>query len=121
MKVLLCEGDPTVALDLWWLLHEQGHHVCGIVRDGAKLLPKAEQTRPDLVMLAGEACDARSGLSLGDTLARSGFAYVLVSRDATASSGRTVLRKPFTQACLATAMARAERAMQPLMGGAARP
>jgi CheY-like chemotaxis protein len=113
MKILICEQCATTALDLWWLLHEQGHSICGIARSTSDCLEKVAQKQPELVMVDDGLQDGLTGGSLVETLAMSGFPAVIVSwephRVAAGSSARAVLQKPFTEAALASAMARVER------------
>ena len=113
MRVLICEGNATIALDLWWLLHEQGHCVCGVARSTSDCLDKAVEKRPDLVMVDDHMEDSLTGIRLVETLAMSGFASVIVSREphrvASTSSARAVLPKPVCEAALASALARAGR------------
>ena len=113
MKVLICEENATVALDLWWLLHEQGHSVCGIVRSTSDCLEKVAQKEPDLVLVDDNLQHGLTGSSLVETLAMSGFPSVILAWEPHAvsptSSARAVLQKPFSEAALASAMARVER------------
>ncbi len=113
MKVLICEASATVAIHLWWLLHEQGHHVCGIARSTSDCLEKVVQKQPDLIMVDDQLREGLSGSSLVETLAMSGFPSVIVAWEphavSTTSSARAVLQKPFSQAALASVMARVGR------------
>jgi CheY-like chemotaxis protein len=111
MKVLICEENATVALDLWWLLHEQGHRVCGIARSTSDCLERVAQKEPDLVMVDNDLQDGLTGSSLVETLAMSGFPSVIVAWEphtVPPTSARAVLQKPFSEAALASAMARVE-------------
>lgn len=113
MKILICEDHPTTALDLWWLLHEQGHSICGIARTTTACLEKVVQSCPDLVMVDEDVADSLTGASLVATLAMSGLPSVLISGEphsaAGATTARAVLPKPFSEAALASVMARVDR------------
>jgi DNA-binding response OmpR family regulator len=110
MKILICEDDPTLMLDLWQLLHGQGHSVCGIARSTDDCMDTAATSRPDLVMVDEATQGGLSGASLVETLTCSGIPAVLLSADpqsrGSATSAGAVLGIPFTEAALASVMAR---------------
>jgi hypothetical protein len=41
MKILICEDNPIVAMDLGWMLQDMGHRVCGTASTSIKAM---EQT-----------------------------------------------------------------------------
>jgi DNA-binding response OmpR family regulator len=112
MKILICEESPTLALDLWWLLHEQGHSVCGIARSRLDGLEKVARSEPDLVMV-DEDFEGHRGRDLVEALSRSDVPAVIISEQpqwaAGSTSARAVLAKPFSEAALASVMARVDR------------
>jgi DNA-binding response OmpR family regulator len=112
MRVLICEESPTLALDLWWLLHEQGHSICGIARSRMDGLEKTARSDPDLVMV-DEDLEGRRGRDLVEALSRTDVPAVMISGDAKSAAGatsaRAVLPKPFTEGALTSVMARVER------------
>ena len=117
MKVLICEENAVIALDLCWLLHEQGHTVCAVVKNTTACLEKVAECRPDLVMVDDDLQDGLTGLSLVETLAMLGFPAMIISGEpqsvARTTSARAVLSKPFNDAHLASTMARVEQGSRP--------
>ena len=112
MKILICEESSTTALDLWWLLHELGHTVCGIAQTSLGALEKVARSQPDLVMV-DEDIDGGRGRDLVEALSRSGVPAVILSGDlpsvAWGTSAKAVLSKPFSEGSLTSVMARVER------------
>lgn len=113
MRVLICDYDASTVLDLWWLLHEQGHSICGVVRDADRCMEKVVQTRPDLVMVDQEMWDGSTGSHVASTLEQAGVLSVVLTDDPqtvpAVTPTKVVLKKPFSEALLATAMARVAR------------
>ena len=114
MKILICEESPTTALDLWWLLHELGHTVCGIAQTRLDGLEKVARTGPDLVMV-DEDIEGGQGRDLVEALSRSGIPAVILSGDlpsvAWVTSAKAVLPKPLSEGSLISVMARVERSL----------
>ena len=114
MKILICECSPAVALDLWCLLHEQGHSVCGIAHSTLDGLEKVARFQPDLVMV-DEDWEKGRGRDLVEALTRSEVASVLLSSDlpsaAWGTSAMAVLPKPFSQGALASVIRRLDRGL----------
>lgn len=113
MKIVICEENPTLALDLWQLLHQQGHCICGFAKSTTDCLEKVALTCPDLVVVDDEAREGLTGLSLVETLEMSGFPSVVISGEpqevVPRTSARAVLGKPLSEAAVAAAMAKASR------------
>ena len=116
MKVLICEADPTIVLDLWCLLHGQGHAICGMARSCSRCLETIARTRPDLVVVDVDVAEGEGSGHPGlvEVLAQLGIpSIVLASDDQTllppAASVQVVLKTPFNEAMLAIALAQVER------------
>lgn len=113
MRIVICEAGPTIALDLWQLLQDQGHSICGVARNTTDCLGRVAQSRPDLVMVDDDLREGLTGLSLVETLAMTGFPCVVISGRPRAamrrSSARGVLKKPVSGGPLAALMARVDR------------
>jgi CheY-like chemotaxis protein len=117
MKILICVANPVVALDLWWLLHQQGHLICGTARNSGQGLEKDARTHPDLVIVDLDLSDGATGFDLVERLERSGFPSMILAGDpqsvAPSTAARAVLRKPFSEGHLAMAMAKVARSAGP--------
>jgi AmiR/NasT family two-component response regulator len=114
MKVLICEADPTIVLDLWALLHVRGHAVCGVAQACRTCLERIALTRPDLVVVdAGLTDDRPASPGLVEVLDQLSIpSILLVSEDRplpVSATPQAVLRKPFSEAMLANALAQVER------------
>lgn len=122
MNVLIYEGNPTTAMDLWSLLHEEGHTVCGIARDPAKCMAKMARLQPDVVIVDDVLRSVAFGPDLVEDLARSGVPVVIVTdqpqSERSCSRAGAILRKPLTQVGLASAMARVARGGEVMRGRA---
>lgn len=111
LRVLVIEDEPIIATLLAEVLMELGHVVSGIAATEAEAILAANRCRPDLMIV-----DARlrqgSGVAAVTEVLKDGFIpHVFVSGDrlaATAlSPGAIVLQKPFQEADLVGAIARA--------------
>lgn len=113
MKILICEESPTLALDLWWLLHDQGHMICGIARTRLDGLEKVARFQPELVLVDEDLGGSRGGRDLVEALSRCDVPSVIITGDghsaARGTSARAVLPKPFSEADLVSAMAKVGR------------
>ncbi|WNJ93534.1 response regulator [Bosea sp. 685] len=111
LHVLVIEDEPVIATLLAEVLMELGHVVSGIAATEAEAIREATRCRPDLMIV-----DARlrqgSGLTAVAEILRDGFIpHVFVSGDrltkTSLSPEAIVLQKPFQEADLVRAIARA--------------
>src|SRR4029078_8091008 len=51
MRVLVCEDETIIRLDLCQLLESAGHQVVGEARDGAEAVRLARELEPDMVLM----------------------------------------------------------------------
>ena len=51
MRILVCEDETIIRLDLCRLLERQGFEVCGEARDGEEAVELARSLEPDLIVL----------------------------------------------------------------------
>lgn len=114
MNILIYEGNATTALDLWGLLHGQGHKVCGVVRDLGRCLDQLAESPPDLVILDDALRSVALGPDAAEAIARTGVPVLIVGGEgggdgAAEGASGPVLRRPFTDERLASVMARIGR------------
>lgn len=70
LRVLIAEDEYTSATLLEFLVEEEGHKVCGIVRHGAEVSKAVQQLRPDVVLMDVHLADNMSGISATRLLLR---------------------------------------------------
>ncbi|WP_248311297.1 response regulator [Bosea sp. ASV33] len=111
LRVLVIEDEPIIATLLAEVLTELGHVVSGIATTEAEAIREATRCRPDLMIV-----DARlrqgSGLTAVAEILEDGFIpHVFVSGDRLTKNSMSpeaiVLQKPFQEADLVRAIARA--------------
>jgi CheY-like chemotaxis protein len=49
-KILICEDEKIIALDLEKLLTNLGYKICAVVDTGKKLIESAAMTKPDIIL-----------------------------------------------------------------------
>ena len=110
MKVLICEDNALIALDLAEMVVSSGHRVEGTVDRATDCLEQCSRTRPDLVLSDLNLADGRTGLDLVEALADRGIPAVIVSSEANAvpptTSAKAVLEKPVHECDLTIALDR---------------
>jgi two-component system, response regulator PdtaR len=111
LNVLVVEDDAILADLLAELLAELGHSVCAIeaTQDGA--VAAAARHKPDLMIVDAQLRQG-GGLAAVETILRDGpLAHILVSGDIAkvlaVRPDAVALQKPYTEASLVAAMARA--------------
>lgn len=80
-RVLICEDDAVLALELEALVAESGATSCGIASSREEALELARLAQPDLVLLDLHLDDGRSGPALAEDFAGRGIRIVVVSGD----------------------------------------
>ncbi len=108
MRILLCEDNPLIAMDMQWVLSDLGHVVEGIVTTAKACRKRVVRQPPDLVFVDFNLADGRTGLGLVEDLTQMGLPSIIVSGEAKlvppTSSARAVLMKPFSDRQLAYAI-----------------
>ena len=79
MKVLICEDNFVVALDMQEQVREIGHEPLGFVTRSSECLSAVERTRPDVVLVDLSLADGRTGPKLLETLSEMGVPSIVVS------------------------------------------
>lgn len=111
LRVLVIEDEPIIAMLLAEVLTELGHVVSGVAATEAEAILAASRCRPDLMIV-----DARlrqgSGVAAVSEILKDGFIpHVFVSgerlTETSLSPEAIVLQKPFQEADLVRAIARA--------------
>jgi signal transduction histidine kinase len=67
-RVLIVEDEAIVALDLQHQLEQLGYVVCGMAGSGPKAIRKAEETRPDLVLMDVKLRGTMDGVEAAEEL-----------------------------------------------------
>ena len=110
MKILICEDNPVIALDLEIMLEEIGHEVCGAVGSSAECLALVAVARPDLVTVDLDLADGPPGLRLVRFLHERGIGSIIVSGQVSCLNephpASAVIPKPVDEARLASALSR---------------
>lgn len=70
LQILIAEDEDTSAIILECLAQEEGHYVCGVVKNGADVLGAVQRLRPDLVLMDVHLADSISGVSATRNLLR---------------------------------------------------
>ena len=79
MRILICEDNPVIALDLEMTLEEMGHEAAGHVTRSDKCLAHCRAAPPDLVLVDIDLADGPMGPGLTVQLADMGIPSVIVS------------------------------------------
>jgi two-component system, response regulator PdtaR len=111
LRVLVIEDDALIAMLLAEVLKGMGHEVCATAATEGEAVLAAKRHRPDL-MIVDAGLGRGSGVSAVEEIERTRrIAHLFISGDAETVRGRKpealVVRKPFRQAELAGAMAKA--------------
>lgn len=79
LKVLVCEDNPLIALDLYEQVREAGHECVGIGSVSTQCLQDAARSRPDVVLVDLNLADGRTGPQLVERLADIGIPSIVIS------------------------------------------
>jgi two-component system, response regulator PdtaR len=120
LRVLVVEDNALIAMLLAELLAGMGHDVCATAATEADAVIAATHSKPDL-MIVDAGLGRGSGISAVEEIVRAGpVAHLFITGDAEKVRERkpdaVVVRKPFRQSELASAIDKALAAVMPLGG-----
>lgn len=101
MRVLICQAESVIALDLEQFLLAHGHEVAGIAATSARAIDLARECRPDLALVSSRLKEGDSGIALIEQLSRLGVPALFVSgalgaEGVAPGNALGVLAKPWT-------------------------
>ena len=107
MKILICEDNTIIAMDLEMVIEDLGHEVAGHVTRSDRCLMQCDREPPDLVLVDIDLADGPTGLDLTRRLADMDIPSVIVSGQTAAlqpgdHAAMSVLSKPVAVAELET-------------------
>ena len=113
LRILVIEDDALIGMLLGDMLEVMGHEVCAIEATEVGSVAAAARCAPNMMIVDANLQEG-SGLSAVDQILRKGFVpHVFVTGDLRGVSklrpDAVVIAKPFTEATLSQAMARARR------------
>ena len=79
MRVLVCEDNPIIAMELEYLLEAAGHTVVGIAPRSTTAIAAARDHHPDAALVDLGLADGRTGIRVAGELRRLGIPYLIVS------------------------------------------
>ncbi len=111
LSVLVAEDDALIAELLAEVIAELGHSVCAIEATEAGAVAAAARHKPDL-MIVDAQLGRGSGLAAVEAITRAGavphiFVSGNIAKVLALRPGAVALQKPYTEAALVAAMARA--------------
>jgi CheY-like chemotaxis protein len=118
-RILLAEDNAIIGVLLAEILEGLGHTVCAIVAAAAELVSAAAVCRPDLMIVDADLNGESGVLAVQDVLRAGYVPHVFISGGPIRAVpvGAVVLEKPFWDADLTSAMARAMAARPALSPG----
>lgn len=78
-RVLICEDDPMIALDLEQMVYDAGHDPVGPARTYGEAMELAETSRPGVAILDLNLADGVTGASIARALAARGTRIIVLS------------------------------------------
>lgn len=78
-RVLICEDEPLIALDLEQIVYDVGHEPVGPVRTFSDALELAESVRPAVAIIDLNLADGTTGANLARLLHERGIRIVVLS------------------------------------------
>ena len=78
-RVLICEDEPLVALDLEQMVYDAGHEPVGPVRNFSDALEVADSARPSVAIIDLNLADGATGANLARILHERGIRIVVLS------------------------------------------
>lgn len=78
-RVLICEDEPLIALDLEQMVYDVGHEPLGPVRNFADALEAADSARPAVAIIDLNLADGATGANLARLLHERGIRIVVLS------------------------------------------
>lgn len=79
MRILICEDNFVIALDLQGVIEELGHACCGIASRSDQCLAMCGAESPDLVLVDLDLADGPTGLDVVEALSKLGVPAIIVS------------------------------------------
>ena len=79
MRVLICEDNPIIAMELEYLLKGAGHEVVAIAARSTAAIAATRDYQPDAALVDLGLADGRTGLLVAAELRRLGIPFVIVS------------------------------------------
>lgn len=78
-RVLICEDEPLVALDLEQMVYDAGHEPVGPARTFSDALEVADGARPSVAIIDLNLADGMTGASLARLLSQRGIRIIVLS------------------------------------------
>ena len=78
-RVLICEDEPLVALDLEQMVYDSGHVPIGPARGYGEAMELAEVSKPDVAIIDIHLADGLTGTSVARALAERGTRIIVLS------------------------------------------
>ena len=98
MKILVCEDNVVLALDLQDQVQEAGHECLGFVTRASACMEFVARSRPDIVLVDLTLADGRTGPALIEQLNETGIRSIVISGELSFlppdHSAAAVLAKP---------------------------
>lgn len=117
LRIMIVEDDALLAALIGELLTQMGHEVCATEATEAGATAAAARLRPDLILVDVRLGDGDGRAAMATITRGRPVAHIYVTGRPLAEEdlapGATVLRKPFSEALLAQAIARARRPVPP--------
>lgn len=109
MRILICEDNLVIAMDLEMIVEDMGHASAGLATTSAECLALCRAQAPDLVLVDLDLADGPTGPGLTRDLAAMGIESVIVSGQTEAlvageHAARAVVGKPVDEAALRAAI-----------------
>ena len=79
MKILICEDNPIIAMDLGMAIERMGHEATGYVTRSDRCLDRCREDPPELVLVDIDLADGATGPSLTKNLTELKILSVIVS------------------------------------------
>jgi CheY-like chemotaxis protein len=115
MKIVICEDNVMIAMDLEMIVEDLGHTDVGHATRSDTCLAMCREVEPDLVLVDVDLVDGPTGPDLTKRLAEMGIPSVIVSGQTNGLSpddhaAGALLQKPFVESDLAGAIDHLEAA-----------
>jgi CheY-like chemotaxis protein len=117
VRILVVEDDPLIAMDLEAALAGMGHEPCGVSDRAAEAVRLAHERRPDVILMDVQLARGDSGIAAATVIAAElEIPVVFVTANAALVESMplpfrpaAVIAKPYSDARLRSAIARAAR------------
>lgn len=78
-RVIICEDEPLIALEIERVVEEAGGTVCGVFTSGEVAIAAAPALRPDVAIVDLTLADGATGADVAESLARLGCRILVLS------------------------------------------